>query len=262
MRGLTGFVLPLFIGIALCIAFPSHAAISVVFGESWEGPSRNLQAVVDGLYGAHQIDVKADFIGARAGDPDPWFWHDNRFSALQVTVVSGSGVYGQVGWYEEKGKVPVLRDNGIHDGSLFNGQTRTGATAVMRFRKPVSRFGLYLIPGGPGGTTVDCDPGDGFGPKRFYTNRSFNDAGPDGAGALHSPSGGDVQALVFDLSSLKGQGTWLVCFEKDDSGAMPGPPDLAQTDNDYSDLVLEVTALAWTDVAPLSFGGLKARYTH
>ena len=261
MRGVRGSLFPLFIGIVLCIALPSQAAIKVVFGESWDGPGEDLQAVVDGLYGAGQIDVTTDFIGARAGDPDPWFWQDDRFSALQVTVVSGSEVKGPVGWYEEEDKIPVLRDNGVHDGMLFDGQVKTGATAVMRFRKRVSRFGLYVIPSGPGTTTADCDPVDSHWPKRFFTNRSFNDAGPDGAGALHSPWGGDVQALVFDLSRLRGKGTWLVCFEENDSGAMPGPPSQAQTDNDYSDLILEVTALTSTDAEPLSFAGLKAKYT-
>jgi hypothetical protein len=261
MRGLTGFLLTLSVGAGLGIAVPSQAVVTVVFGDSWGGPSRSLQAVVDGLYGAGQIDVAADFVGARAGDPDPWFWYDNRFSALLVTVVSGNGVYGQVGWYEEKTKTPVLRDNGIHDGSLFDGQVKTGAVAVVRFRKPVSRFGFYLIRSRPGEAIGDGSSGDSHWPKRFFTNRSFNDPGPDGAGALHPPSGGDVQALIFDLSSLKGQGTWLVCFEDDDSGAMPGPRDQAQTDNDYSDLVLEVTALAKTDVESLSFGEFKAKYT-
>jgi hypothetical protein len=296
MRGLTGLLLILFIGSALCIAVPAQAVVNVVIGDSWDGPSRNLQTVVDDLYGAGRIRVAADYVGAKFGDPDPWFWHDNRFSALQVTVVAGNGASGQVGWYEEKGKIPLLRNNGIHDGSLFDSEAKVGATAVMRFRKPVSRFGFYLIPNPPGGAIAnrgsdkddygsdqdecgsdkgdcssdqdecgsdkdDCDSDRSDGSKRFYTNRSFNDAGPDGAGALHSPLGGDVQALVFDLSSFKGQGTWLVCFEDADSGAMPGPLDQAQTDNDYSDLVIEVTVLARTDVETLSFGGLKAKYT-
>jgi hypothetical protein len=261
MRGLTGLLLALCIGAALGAAAPSRADVSVVFGDSWGGPGRNLQAVVDGLYGAGRIDVKADFIGAKPGDPDPWFWQDNRFPALQVTLVSANGVHGAAGWYEEKGKVPVLRDNGIHDESLFDGQAKAGATAVVRFRKPVTRFGFYVIPNHPGDVSDDDRSVNDRGAKRFYTNRSFNDPGPDGTGALHLPLGGDVQALVFDLSSLKGRGSWLVCFEDDDSGALPGPPDQAQTDNDYSDLVFEVTTLAKTDVEALSFGGLKARYT-
>lgn len=260
MRCLTGFLLALFLSASLGASVPSQAAVSVVFGDSWGGPSKNLQAVVDRLYGQGRIDVRAGFIGAKAGDPDPWFWQDSRFSALRVTVVSGDGDFARMGWYEEKDRTPILRDNGIHDGSLFAGAAPTGATAVVRFRIPVSRFGFYLIPSQPG------DAGDGhgqdhFSPKRFYTNRSLNDAGPDGAGALHPPLGGDVQALVFDLSSLKGPGTWLVCFEADDSGATPGPPNQALTDNDFSDLVFEVTVLAPTAAEPLSFGALKAKYT-
>jgi hypothetical protein len=296
MRGVTGILLILSIGSALTIAVPSQAVVKVAIGDSWDGPNRNLQTVVDDLYGAGRIRVTTDYIGAKVGDLDPWYWHDNRFSALLVTVVSGNGASGQLGWYEERGKIPVLRDNGIHDGSLFDGQAMVGATAVVRFRKPVSRFGFYLIPNHPGDAIAnrgpdkddhgsdkgdhdsdkddcdsdknDCDSGKhdcgsdlSDRSERFYTNRSFNDVGPDGAGALHPPSNGDVQALVFDLSGLKGQGTWLVCFEDSDAGATPGPLGQAQTDNDYSDLVIEVTVLARTDAEPLSFGGLKAKYT-
>jgi hypothetical protein len=309
MRGLTGLLLILFIGSALSIAVPSQAVVSVVIGESWDGPNRNLQRIVDDFYGAGRIRVTTDYIGAKVGDLDPWYWHDNRFSTLQVTVVSGKSASGQVGWYEENGKLPVLRDNGIHDGSLFDGQAKVGATAMVRFSRPVSQFGFYLIPSHFGGAIAnrgsdeddcssdkhdcgsdkddcssdehdcssdehdcgsdkddcssdehDCGSDMNDWSKRFYTNRSFNNAGPDGTGALPPTANGDVQALVFDLSSLKGQGTWLVCFEDDDSGAMPGPLGQAQTDNDYSDLVIEVTVLARTDAEPLSFGGLKAKY--
>lgn len=266
MRCLTGRMLALFICALLCAAVPSQACVKVVWGESWRGSSAELQSIVDGLYGAGQIDVKTDYLGARTGDPDPWFWTDNRFSALLVKVVAGSGEYGQVGWYEDKDKdkdngndkdkLPVIRDNGIHDGLVFDGPLEAGATAVVKFRKPVKQFGFYLNPNGPG------DAVNAFEPERFYTNRDYNDAGPDGSGALHFPCGGDMQALVFDISSLKGQRTWLVCFESDDSGAMPGPLGQAQTDNDYSDVVFEVTSFCATAGDPLSFGGFKARYLH
>jgi hypothetical protein len=73
---------------------------------------------------------------------------------------------------------------------------------------------------------------------------------------------GDVQALVYDISNIVHQAnTWLVCFEDLDSGAMPGPCCVG-TDNDFNDMVFEVTALGATPVQPMTFGQLKVRYLH
>jgi hypothetical protein len=69
-----------------------------------------------------------------------------------------------------------------------------------------------------------------------------------------------MQVLVFDVSSIRGANTWLVCFEDLDAGALPGPMGQAQTDNDYNDFIFEVKAYGATPVQPLSFGGLKAKY--
>ena len=198
MGGLTGRVLALFIGAALCVAVPSQAAVKVVLGDSWDGPSKNLQSIVDGLYGAGQIDVKTDYLGAKAGDPDPWFWVDNQFSALLVKEVAGNADYNQLGWYEETGSIPVLKNDGVHDGLVFDGPAGAGAAAIVSFSKPMTRFGFYLNPNGPGNATNAPEP------EKFYTNRSYNDAGPDGSGALHLPLGGDMQALVYDISRFKG----------------------------------------------------------
>ena len=64
MRCLTARVSVLFICTALCVAAPSQATVQLVWGDSWDGPSESLQSIVDGLYGAGQIDVKTDFLGA------------------------------------------------------------------------------------------------------------------------------------------------------------------------------------------------------
>jgi len=253
---LTGSVVALFTCVALCAAIPSQAAVKLVWGDSWDGPSKNLQLIVDGLYGAGQIDVKTDFLSAKVGEPDPWFWVDNQFSALLVKEVAGNAAYNQLGWYEEKGSIPVLLNDGLHDGLVFDGPAGSGATAIVNFSKPMTRFGFYLNPNGPGNATNAPEP------EKFYTNRTYNDAGPDGSGTLHFPWGGDMQALVYDLSRLKGDNTWLVCFEDLDSGANPGPPGQAQTDNDFNDFLFEVTAFGATPVEPLTFGALKAKYAH
>ncbi len=256
MRVPTGLLLTLFTCAALCAAVPSHAVVTVVWGDSWDGPSAGLQHIVDDLYGAGHVDVKTDYLGAKAGDPDPWFWVDNQFSALLVKEVAGNADYNQVGWFQDNGSFPVLVNDGVHDGVVFDGPAGTGTAAIVTFLKPMTRFNFYLNPNGPGDATNAPEP------EKFYTNRTYNDAGSDGSGALHAPLGGDVQALVYDLSRIKGTNTWLVCFEDLDSGANPGPWGQAQTDNDFNDLVFEVTAFGATPVQALSFGGLKAKYTH
>jgi hypothetical protein len=96
-------------------------------------------------------------------------------------------------------------------------------------------------------------------PELFFTNRFYNDLGPDGSGAIHVPYDGDVQALVFDISDYMGPNTWLVCFEDVDSGANPGPC-CSTTDNDFNDFVFEVTAFGATPAQPVSFGALKTKY--
>jgi hypothetical protein len=255
MRFMAGRMLALFIGAALCVAAPSQAAVQIVMGESWDGPANNLQSIVDGFYGAGQINVRTDFLGAKAGEPDPWFWLDNQFSALLVKEVAGNADYNQVGWYQETGLFPVLKNDGVHDGMIFDGPAGQGAAAIVSFSKPMTRFGFYLNPNGPRDATNAPEP------EKFYTNRFYDDAGPDGSGALHVPLGGDVQALIYDISRFKGANTWLVCFEDLDSGANPGLLGQAQTDNDYNDFIFEVTAYGATPVQSLTFGALKAKYS-
>ena len=255
MRYLTGCAIAVFICAALCAAVPSQGAVSLVWGDSWDGPGRSLQSIVDGLYGAGQIDARTDFLGAKDGDPDPWFWLDNQFSVLLVREVAGNADRNQVGWYQEQGSIPVLKNDGVDDGLIFDGPAGAGATAIVSFSKPMTRFGFYLNPNGLRDATNAPEP------EKFYTNRTYNDAGPNGSGALHLPLGGDVQALIYDISRFKGANTWLVCFEDLDSGANPGLLGQAQTDNDFNDFIFEVKAYGATPVQSLTFGGLKAKYT-
>jgi hypothetical protein len=242
-------------------AAPAHAVVPVTFGTSWDGPTHELQAIVDGLFGSGQINVHADYIGAHPGDLDPWFWVDNRFSALMITEVAGNADRNTLGWYTESGAnhpspPPVLLNDNVHDGVVFDGPASAGATKVVVFPNVATKFGFYLNPNGPGDAINAPEP------EKFWTNRFYNDLGPDGSGAIHPPYDGDVQALVFDISKVLGQAnTWLVCFEDLDSGANPGPC-CTPTDNDYNDMVFEVTALGATPVQVLSFGELKARYLH
>jgi hypothetical protein len=235
---------------AASMAAPARAIVPVSVGPSWDGPTYTLQNIVDANYGPGHIDVLNDYIGAHPGDLDPWFWVDNQFSALLIREIAGNANRNTLGWYLENGSLPVIDD--IDDGVVFAGPASDGATAIIHFDHPMTKFGFYLNPNG------HLDATNAPEPEKFYTNRLYNDRGPDGTGAIHAPFNGDVQALVFDVSRWTQPNTWLVCFEDLDSGPFPAP--CCETDNDFNDLVFEVTAFGATPTTKLTFGAIKARY--
>jgi hypothetical protein len=238
--------------LATALATPAHAVVPVVFGTSWDGPSNSLQNIVDARYGAGAIHVTTDYMGAHAGDPDPWFWFGNSVSALMITEVAGNADRNTLGWYVEDGHKPALAD--VQSNVVFDGPATAGAMTVVTFDHPMTRFGFYLNPNGPGDAINAPEP------ELFFTNRFYNDPGPNGT-AIHAPFDGDVQALIFDVSKFTHPNTWLVCFEDLDSGANPAPC-CTPTDNDFNDLVFEVTAFGATPTVPLTMGALKAKYLH
>jgi hypothetical protein len=243
-------------GVTLCgtisaATVAAAAPVPVVFGQSWDGPSAQLQSIIDNAYGAGMIQLEADYIGANAGDLDPWFWVGDHFSAFLVREIAGNANRNTLGWYIESGAKPVI--DGVDDGVVFEGVATPGETAVISFPVGVVKFGFYLNPNGPLGALNAPEP------EVFFTNRFYNDPGPSGSGALHAPFGGDMQALVYDISDYTYANTWLVCFEDVDSGPNPGPC-CNTTDNDFNDLVFEVTAFGATPTQPLSFGALKTKY--
>jgi hypothetical protein len=225
----------------------------VTFGTSWDGPGHDLQTIVDGYLGGppHQLDVHSAYEGGSAGDPDPWFWFGDHLNALLVTEVAGNADFNELGWYLETGAPPLMGDPG--HGVVFTGAQGANATTLVLFPTNTTRFGFYLD------THHTIPTPLGAREQVFYTNRRFNDPGPNGTGALRAPWDGDVQALVFDVSQWKGPNTWLVCFEDLDAGA-PITPCCSGTDADYNDFVFQVTALGATPDTRLSFGALKARY--
>ena len=231
-----------------------RAEVQASFGsESWDGPTGALQTVVDEIVGAGRINVFDDYIGKRPGDLDPWFWVGNEFSTLLIREISAHHSRNVLGWYLENGTAPVI--DGAGDGVVFDGVHGNGAITVIQFDQPMTKFGFYLDPNGPLGAANAPDP------EKFFSNRLYNDHGPDGSGAIHEPLGGDIQALVYDISQWTEPNTWLVCFEDLDSGAETAPCcNSSGTDNDYNDLVFQVTAYGATPVKPLTFGGLKALY--
>ena len=251
MRNCARFSVMLSVVATVCLTSPAQAVVPLVMGQSWDGPSNSLQNIVDAVYGAGKINVATDYIGAHPGDIDPWFWVDNSLSALLIKEVAGNADRNILGWYMEDFHPPVI--DGVDDGVIFDGPASQGATKIVVFPHPMSKFGFYLNPNGLQGVINAPEP------EKFFTNRKYNDLGPDGSGAIHPPFDGDVQALVYDVSRWTRPNTWLVCFEDLDAGANPAPC-CYPTDNDYNDLVFEVTAYGATPTRPLTFGALKARY--
>jgi len=233
----------------------SHATspVPVAFGVSWDGPGHDLQHVVDAYLGTPGvINVKTDYVGAHPGDLDPWFWVGKSFPAIMVAEIAGNANINELDWYIETGTKPVL--NGSNHGIVFDGPATVGNATVVTFPSGTTKFGFFLD------THKTISTPTGAQEQLFWTNRFYNGVGPSFSGvALHPPYDGNVQALVFDVSMWRGPNTWLVCFEDCDSG-LAVTPCCDGTDNDYNDLVFEVTALGATPTQTLSFGQLKARY--
>ena len=230
---------------------PAHAGARAVIGDSWSAPTNKLQSIIDATYGPGRIVVQTDYLGAQPGDPDQIVWTSSLWPIMQLREIAGTALRRDFGWYFEAGgeNPPVI--DGVGDAPVFRNWNSNQATTVFQFRHLGRNVGFYLH---------TADAGSGLGPRTFFTNRSFNDVGPGGAGPLHQPTaGGDIQALIFDVSTWTRPRTWLVCFESRDSGALPGAC-CETTDNDYADYVFEVRAEATTPTLAPSFGALKLLY--
>jgi hypothetical protein len=236
-------VVLIFLAAAPC----AYASARAVIGSSWLTPPGRLQSLIDATYGPGLINVPTDYFGARDGDPEVMVWNSVKATVVQVREISGIAHRPDFGWYLETGGNTPPPIDGHDDGPLLKSST----SASLAFGRRPRQIGFYLR---------TADAGSGLGPRTFYSNRLYNDLGPGGAGALHEPfTGGDIQALVFDVSRWTRPNTWLVCFEDHDSGAIPGPC-CDGTDNDYADYVFEVRAESTTDALAPSFGFLKALY--
>lgn len=233
----------------LSIAGVSLAAspLTLIVGSSRDGTFNDLQKKLDRHLGAGRINARADFIGARSGDPDPWYWiNPNR--SMVVTLIDRESPLARIGWYAEDHGAPRL------EGTIIEKASTRGDARALRLPSSVSRFGFYLCCSTPGK--------GGSSPAReftSYTNRLFNSPGPDGIGAQHAPYDGDVQMLVYDISRWVGPQTWLIACETSDSGSNigHGPDD---SDNDYSDFIFTVSGVSTTPTAQTTFGRLKSRF--
>lgn len=237
--------------LSLVIAAPALAQVTVVFGTTWDGPGNALQDILDSEYGPGLVSVVSDYIGASASDPDPFYWTGIGFESYLVREIAGNANRNIVGWYLEEGTQPVI--DGVDDGVIFDGPSGAGHTVSLDFGGTPTDFGFYMNPNGTQGANNAPEP------ELFFSNRFYNDLGPDGSGAVHEPFDGDVQAIVFDVSPWTQPNTWAVCFEDLDYGADPGPC-CGTTDNDFNDFVFEVTVAAPVPVQETTFGAIKAMF--
>ena len=248
--------------LSLFLALTAVAGTGVAFAEPVEvvfgSEIRKLQELVDRRYGAGRIDVTKDFIGARAGDLDPWCWSADHFGMVRVRMLQRNRSVNATGWYVESSGTSGPLDQ----GSLFIGEPASIEEKVVTL-PGLCRFGFYIETSDGGRST-----------RRFFSNRSLNTQWTGGQGTIRPPFGGCVQALIFDVSRWRGVGTWLVCFEDLDAsgfpiigngGNTPPPPPVVDgasrvADNDFDDVVFEVSAEGATYARPISFGSLKLLY--
>lgn len=242
------------LALLLAITLPAAAAspVSVTIGRSRDGVLWDLQRVVDRAFGPGRIDVRTGYIGAHAGDPDPWMWTTVPGKAIVLTLIAKKHPNGTVGWYCEQGSAPAL--DGIGDGIVLERSRLRAAPNTLKLPSTVKRFGFY-VEREPGTTYID---GDGAA-NVYFSNRTYNDIGPHGAGACHAPEDGDMQMLVYDISRLTAPDTWLVAVEYSDSGDTIGTQD-GQSDNDFSDIVFTISGVGVTTTQSTTFGRLKALY--
>ena len=242
------------LALLLVTSLPAVAVspVTVTIGPSRDGVLHDLQRVVDGYFGPGRIDVRTGYIGARAGDPDPWMWSTVPGKSVLLTLLEKKHQSGTIGWYGEQGSVPLL--DGLDDGLVLE-RSRLRATPIsLRMPTPVRRFGFYVARE-PGGAGIDGDP-DAY---TFFSNRVLNVANSSTTKASHAPWDGNVQMLVYDLSRLVAPDTWLVACEYSNTGRAIGVDD-GESDNDYSDILFIVSGVGVTPTQTSTFGRLKALY--
>ena len=238
----------------LVAALPAFALspVPVTIGPSRDGTLHDLQKVVDRTLGPGRIDVHTDYLGADAGDPDPWTWTSVAGRAVVLTLVDKKLSSGTLGWYREGAGAPRL--DGADSGVLFERGRLRGTSEWLRLPRTVTRFGFYIVRE-PGDRFIDGDDGG----ATYYSNRMLNDVGPHGARATHAPWDGDVQMLVYDISRWTHSDTWLVACEYSDSGDPLGMGE-GESDNDYTDIVFTVSGVGVTPTRSSTFGNLKALF--
>jgi hypothetical protein len=242
MRKLALALVPL----VLALSAPAMA-YEVVMG-GWGGTT--LQDVLDQEYGPGAVDVTAYF-GSSPTDPEVPYWFDSNIGGLIFREIAGFRNQNTMGWHLENGSMPII--DGVDDGVIFTGAMGVGEQAQVHLPRQM-QFGLWLDSNGP------FDSHNAPQGEYFFTNRFYNDIGPDGSGTTyHLPHDGDPQALIFNLTPLNsGIPTFVVAWEDLDYGSeITLNYDPLGTDNDFTDLVIEIQAFSPVPVKPQSFGKIK-----
>ena len=250
MRSIRVFALALLLFAPFATA---QAQFTVTFDTSLDGT--NLQDILDHEFGPGAIDAMTDYEGYLGGDADPSYWEDFTAESIIIREIAGNARNNILGWYEETlTGMPVI--DGVDDGVVFDGPAAAGDVAYIDFGGQITRFGLYLNPNGHGDATNAPEP------ELFFTNRAYNDIGPDGSGATFPPMDGDVQFLVYNVSHLRGEPAYIVAIEDLDYGSplCNGTWNGHCTDNDFNDMVIEIRAESPVSDEAETFGSLKARF--
>lgn len=237
----------------LTLTQPAWAVFPVTMGNSWDAIP--LQAVLDAEYGVGALDAATDYEGYLPGDADPPYWEDAALHGVLVREIAGFQNHNVLGWYQETFSQPAI--DGFQDGVVFSGPMSPGAVAQIDFPGGTTRFGFYVNPNGTGDSTYAPEP------EKFFTNRAFNDIGPTGAGAIHhGPNDGDPQCLIYNITHLRqGVPTFVLAWEDLDYGSQLSPAYAGdKTDNDFNDLVVEVSAQSPVPTVESSFGQVKALF--
>ena len=245
MRTMTLVVALLFV-----VASSPAAAYEVVMG-SWSGIT--LQDVLDLEYGPGAVDVSSYF-GSNPIDPEVPYWFDSSIGGLLFREIAGFKQQNTMGWYVEDGSMPTI--DGVDDGVIFTGSMGVGEQVQVQLPREV-RFGLWMDPNGP------FDSHNAPQGEYFFTNRFYNDIGPDGSGfTFHGPTDGDPQALIYNLTPMnKGIPTFVVAWEDlDYGGELTLSYDPLGTDNDFTDMVVEIQAFSPVPTKPQSFGKIKSLF--
>jgi len=235
---------------ALALSAPSLVqAFDVTWGSSWDNVS--LQSILDAEFGAGVLDAATDYEGFLPGDADPAYWEDESIKSLVIREIAGNRNRNTMGWYAEDLAAAPLID-GFADGVVLEGGVGEGDGTVVDLPDGITRFGFYLNPNGPNDAGANARE-----PEKFFTNRFYNDLGPDGSAAAHAPLDGDVQCLIYNVTHLfDGVPTFVLAWEDLDYGGVVGQ----ETDNDFNDMVVLVQALSPVPNEAMTWSSVKALY--
>ncbi len=135
---------------------------------------------------------------------------------------------------------------------VIEGALGIGESVDISLPSGLTRFGFYMNPNGSEDGGVNARE-----PEVFFTNRFYNDLGPNGGTAAHAPLDGDLQCLVYNVTHLyHGVPTFVLAWEDLDYGGVLG----IETDNDFNDMVVIVQAQSPVPNETMSWSSVKTLF--